>query len=139
MNKKKDSELTKVFAEQGFIVVKNLFQKSSILAASDAIDDIDDSLSLKRYSRMKRIEREKYDGLLKRKLEFFRLAINKDVIQKVESILGEGSMIYRDSLIRRAPFSENGHAFHQDSAYWPIEPKRLVSVWIPFQDTDADI
>ena len=123
----------KIFNDQGFLIVEDMLSSELLdntRAETLTLNESDGTIS---YTESGNIERAKFDNLATQNACFGSLALDKRLIATVETLLGEDCLLYRDSLIRRGSYSSSGHHLHQDSAYWPITPRSLVSVWIPLQ------
>jgi ectoine hydroxylase-related dioxygenase (phytanoyl-CoA dioxygenase family) len=66
------------------------------------------------------------------------LASRPAIVDVVEELLGPGALLLRDVLIVKPPHSDGVFSYHQDSAYWDIEPRALVSCWLAATDVSAD-
>ena len=56
----------------------------------------------------------------------------------VEELLGPGARLFRDVVVGKPARTGGSLSAHQDSAYWDVEPKALVSAWIALTDVPAD-
>ncbi|HEX8434814.1 phytanoyl-CoA dioxygenase family protein [Archangium sp.] len=69
---------------------------------------------------------------------FGELASRPSVVDVVETLIGPGARIFRDVLIVKPGRTGGPVSYHQDSAYWDVEPKALVSCWVALTDVAAD-
>src|SRR5262249_32151970 len=75
--------------------------------------------------------------LAQRDPAFIALAHSPPLVDAVEQILGPGARLFRDVVVGKPAFTGGKLSEHQDSAYWDVEPKALVSAWVAL--TDAPI
>jgi ectoine hydroxylase-related dioxygenase (phytanoyl-CoA dioxygenase family) len=66
------------------------------------------------------------------------LARRPEVVDVIEALLGVGARRFRDVLIVKPPHSSGVFRYHQDSAYWDVEPKALCSAWIALGDVPVE-
>jgi len=86
------------------------------------------------YDSSRRLTVAKVNQLTDRDPEFGALAHHGPLVDAVEELVGIGARKFRDVLIIKPARSEAFFSYHQDSAYWDVEPKALVSCWIPLGD-----
>src|SRR5688572_4704448 len=80
----------------------------------------------------------KASGLVERDVRFNDLATREALVDVVEELVGAGARRFRDVLIVKPSRSGGVFSYHQDSAYWDVEPKSLVSSWIALGDVTAE-
>jgi ectoine hydroxylase-related dioxygenase (phytanoyl-CoA dioxygenase family) len=80
----------------------------------------------------------KASGLVERDPLFHDVATRDPLIDVVEALVGAGSRRFRDVLIVKPPRTGGSFSYHQDSAYWDVEPKALVSCWIGLGDVPEE-
>jgi len=65
------------------------------------------------------------------------LFAHSPVLSVIRAILGEPIYLYRDAYVEKAPNPHATFPLHQDSEFWDIRPSRLVSLWVPAQDSNS--
>ena len=80
----------------------------------------------------------KASGLVERDAQFHDIATRDVLVNIVEALIGTGSRRFRDVLIVKPARTGGVFSYHQDSAYWDVEPKALVSCWIGLGDVPAE-
>jgi phytanoyl-CoA hydroxylase len=71
--------------------------------------------------------------------DIFRdLAAHPKLIDTVRLLLGDDLLLFRSTLMLKPALHGSVHAFHQDSAYWPMDPPSLVTVSIALNDSSAE-
>jgi ectoine hydroxylase-related dioxygenase (phytanoyl-CoA dioxygenase family) len=76
----------------------------------------------------------KASGLAERDARFTDMVTRGPLVDVVEALLGAGARRFRDVMIVKPPHTGGSFSYHQDSAYWDVEPKALVSCWIALGD-----
>ena len=69
---------------------------------------------------------------------FQNLAQHPNLIAALQNLLGEDLLLFRSTLMFKPAFHGSSHGLHQDSAYWPMEPPRLVTVSISLNDATPE-
>ena len=71
--------------------------------------------------------------------DIFRdLAAHPKLLDAVRQLLGDDLLLFRSTLMLKPALHGSVHAFHQDSAYWPMDPPSLVTVSIALNDSSAE-
>ncbi len=65
---------------------------------------------------------------------FRSLASHPELVAIIQQLLGEDLLLFRSTLMLKPAHHGSAHAFHQDSAYWPMDPPALVTVSIALDD-----
>ena len=69
---------------------------------------------------------------------FDQLAKHPSLVTAVQNLIGENLLLFRSTLMLKPAFHGSAHGLHQDSAYWPMEPPKLVTVSIAINDATSD-
>lgn len=62
--------------------------------------------------------------------EFRALSHRVEIVDVLEQLLGPGARVFRDLVVVKPAHSAGTFSWHQDSAYWDVEPRALCSAWI---------
>lgn len=65
-----------------------------------------------------------------------KLARDPRILDIVEDLLGPDILIYTSTFFIKEPHSPTIAAWHQDSTYYGLEPKEVVTVWIALSDAN---
>jgi hypothetical protein len=65
---------------------------------------------------------------------FFEHATDPAILDPVEDLLGPDLVLYNTQALLKPPFHGTSQPWHQDSAYWPIRPFRLITCWIALDE-----
>ena len=152
-----------VFEEEGYLVVENLLLPEELVECQAEILRLHKlAAELEAKGENGHFQREPYaknesqeiasqrvadDGLpVLRKAEntrqysevFRRLSVHPKLIQVVQNLLGPDLLLFRSTLMFKPAFHGSAHGIHQDSAYWPMEPPKLVTVSIALNDATPE-
>ena len=152
-----------VFEEEGYLVVENLLSPEELVECQAEILRLHKlAAELEAKGENGHFQREPYaknesqemasqsvadDGLpVLRKAEntrqysevFRRLSVHPKLIQFVQNLLGPDLLLFRSTLMFKPAFHGSAHGIHQDSAYWPMEPPKLVTVSIALNDATPE-
>jgi phytanoyl-CoA hydroxylase len=56
----------------------------------------------------------------------------------MQDLIGPDIKLFRDALMMKPPRHGSAKPYHQDSAYWQIDPPDLVSAWIALDDATLE-
>ena len=60
------------------------------------------------------------------------------IVAVVVDLLGPDVKLYADQMLLKPPFHGSAKPYQQDSAYWPIEPRELVTCWLAMDDATRE-
>ena len=144
------------FFDQGYLVVEGVVSPEELAECEEEIRKLHVMAADLANSGDKRsgsFQREPYardkeqDGLpVLRKIEqtrdfsnvFKKLAAHSKLVPVVQNLIGPDLLLFRSTLMLKPAFHGSSHGFHQDSAYWPMEPPALVTVSIALTDADSE-
>jgi len=87
-------------------------------------------------SRLKSIR--KVEGLVEHDDLFMGFAQHPNILPRIRDLLGDRIRMFRDALMMKPPRVGSEKPYHQDSAYWQIEPMNLCSVWAALDDATLE-
>lgn len=131
------------YHEQGFVVVRKLLPPATIARLRRHAEEITGPnaqrlptarLMQTAYARNGAVRLIKVSGLTEADPLFRDVATHHVLVDVVEALLGTRARRYRDVLICKPARTGGALSYHQDSAYWDVEPKALVSCWIGLGD-----
>lgn len=139
-------EIRKSFERDGFVVLRGLLPRVDILRMREYADQLvaaGDASPVMRYTqtafdRSGNVKLMKISSLAENDPQFHALGTLTPVVDIVETLLGPGARRFRDVMIVKPGNTGGGFSYHQDSAYWDVEPKALVSSWISLGDVAED-
>lgn len=157
MGEPMSSEETKErFEEQGYYVLEGFMTQDEIDACEAEIERLHKlgaDLKAKDDPAGKQFQLEPYakaaeqDGLpILRKIEqtrdvsdvFKSLSEHPKLVDTVRALIGDDLLLFRSTLMLKPAHHGSAHGFHQDSAYWPMDPPSLVTVSIALTESTAE-
>jgi ectoine hydroxylase-related dioxygenase (phytanoyl-CoA dioxygenase family) len=66
----------------------------------------------------------------------YDVCMNDTILDYVEDILGPNFFMWGSNFFIKQPHSPSTVGWHQDSYYWPLEPKISATVWLALEDVD---
>jgi len=141
-----EAELRTAYHRDGFVVVPGLLPRADVLrlrshAEAMVADERDDRTAgyvQRAYDRQGKVKLIKASGLAEQDPLFAELAMHDRLVDVVETLLGRGARRFRDVMVVKPARTGGAFSYHQDSAYWDVEPKSLVSCWIGLGDVSED-
>ena len=76
----------------------------------------------------------KVEGLVGNDDVFLGLAKDPRLLGPVTELLGPDIKLFRDALMMKPARHGSAKPYHQDSAYWQVDPPDLCSAWIALDD-----
>jgi ectoine hydroxylase-related dioxygenase (phytanoyl-CoA dioxygenase family) len=140
------SELREVFERDGYVTVRGLFPRQDVLelrAHAEALIAAGPDAPTARFVQTAfnaegAVKLVKASGLAEHDARFNELATRPALVDVVETLIGSGARRFRDVLVVKPGRTGGALSYHQDSAYWDVEPKALVSTWIALGDVPRD-
>jgi ectoine hydroxylase-related dioxygenase (phytanoyl-CoA dioxygenase family) len=136
-----DEAQQRQFRERGFIVVENLLPPARVAEVRRRAEEIvaggGNRKPLERFGREGKVVLRKVQSLCSTDAVFSALAHDPLLVDVIEELFGEPALIFRDVLVVKPPHDGSKLHWHQDSAYWDIEPPALISAWIALTDVPA--
>jgi ectoine hydroxylase-related dioxygenase (phytanoyl-CoA dioxygenase family) len=80
----------------------------------------------------------KVEGLVEHEAAFARLAADPRLLDVMQDLIGPDIKLFRDALMMKPPRHGSAKPYHQDSAYWQIDPPDLISVWLALDDATLE-
>lgn len=69
---------------------------------------------------------------------FQEYARHPKIVEVLCDLLGPDIKLYVDQMLMKPPFYGSAKPYHQDSAYFPIEPAELVTCWLAMDDATVE-
>lgn len=132
--------LAEQYRQSGYVILPEAVSPGAL---SDALQVLrggpstDNVARSDRYNQQGQVDFTKIPNLAKRFEPFRSLASAPAVVEAVEALLGQKALVFRDVVVNKPPCTGASLDFHQDSAYWDVEPQALISAWFTFRDVDA--
>ena len=158
-----DKNAQKAFFEnEGYLVVENLLSSAEVeecqaeiqllhqfAAGQESETDKERADVARRHVQQEPFAKDKTQGdrlPVLRKAEntrqysqvFKNLAQHPNLVAVLQNLIGDDLLLFRSTLMFKPAFHGSSHGLHQDSAYWPMEPPRLVTVSISLNDATPE-
>lgn len=69
--------------------------------------------------------------------KFYDLCRTPAILDYVEDLIGPDFFQWGGQFFVKYPHDGSAVPWHQDAQYWPLSPRRTVTVWLAIYDTDA--
>ena len=125
----------------GYVVLDDAVDRSELEAALESLRAQQARGAVAqndRYNAAGRVDFRKIPNLAKGTDAFRRLASAPPVVSAIEALLGQEALLFRDVMVVKPARDGAPLDYHQDSEYWDIEPRALVSAWFPFRDVGVE-
>ncbi|HTE19376.1 MAG TPA: phytanoyl-CoA dioxygenase family protein, partial [Armatimonadota bacterium] len=80
----------------------------------------------------------KVEALVENDSVFRSLASDPRLMGPITALLGPDIKLFRDALMMKPARHGSAKPYHQDSAYWAIDPPALCSAWIALDDATLE-
>jgi ectoine hydroxylase-related dioxygenase (phytanoyl-CoA dioxygenase family) len=134
--------LIEQYQSRGYIFLEDAVDHVQLEAATLSLRELASSSARlersDRYNKFGRLDFTKIPNLAKQSEPFRRLASSPRVVETVEALLGQRALIFRDVAIVKPAHDGAPFTYHQDSEYWDVEPRALVSAWVPLRDVGLE-
>jgi non-haem Fe2+, alpha-ketoglutarate-dependent halogenase len=68
----------------------------------------------------------------------YDICTNPTILDYVEDVLGPDFYLWGSNFFIKPPHSSSTVGWHQDTYYWPVDPKISATVWLAFEDVDEE-
>lgn len=143
-----EDSLVTLYQKNGFATVEALLAKEQLKTLCQRMDDISTGLVPTFPEDMIEFEPETDAGSDKRPVRkinqcaerdeiFLQYASNPRILDIVESLIGQDIKLFGSQCFMKPPGGVQ-KPYHQDSAYFTIEPRELVTCWTALDDATID-
>jgi ectoine hydroxylase-related dioxygenase (phytanoyl-CoA dioxygenase family) len=129
------------FDGQGYVVLKGVISPDRcdalVARVNEALASTHGPLfqaAQRQYGPDKALRMVKLSQLTEIVTDFEDLAHRREIVDRVEELIGPHSRLFRDVVVLKPAHTGGELRHHQDSAYWDVEPKSLVSAWVALSD-----
>jgi hypothetical protein len=141
-----DGSLRASFERDGFVIARGLLPRHDVMALGAHAEALLGGAAGRpaspyvqtAFDAAGAVKLIKASGLVERDMRFNDLATREPLVDVVEALVGAGARRFRDVLVVKPARTGGVFSYHQDSAYWDVEPKSLVSCWIALGDVTAE-
>ncbi|MHB8717571.1 MAG: phytanoyl-CoA dioxygenase family protein [Candidatus Dormibacteria bacterium] len=124
-------ELRQRFSRDGYFVVPSVLDGDLMAEVSAHVDWLQ--------ARHPELRGEQLGHLLVADDPFWvRLVSDPRLLDVAEAIIGPDIALFASHYISKPAYSGQPVLWHQDSAYWPLDPMEVVTLWLAVDDSDAE-
>ncbi len=134
------------FLDDGVILLKDSISKNTISAVKDEYNHLDENLDRREIVKgeplivfWKHVVGEKKRVALFSEFPSLWKLINEEIVENLKIFFNDKSLKLQllETIIFNKPYKKsNILQWHQDVAYFPLEPNDQVAIWIPFEPVD---
>mgnify|MGYP001391343143 CR=1 FL=1 len=134
------------FLDDGVILLKDSISKNTISAVKDEYNHLDENLDRREIVKgeplivfWKHVVGEKKRVALFSEFPSLWKLINEEIFENLKIFFNDKSLKLQllETIIFNKPYKKsNILQWHQDVAYFPLEPNDQVAIWIPFEPVD---
>lgn len=123
-------DVVAAYEEHGYVVVPGVVEPEVVADAGRHIDWLAE--------RHPDVRPERLDHTILVEDPFAMwLAAHPGILDVVERFLGPDIALFAAHYISKPPGDGQPVLWHQDAAYWPLEPMDVISVWLAVDDADV--
>ncbi|TDE60325.1 phytanoyl-CoA dioxygenase family protein [Nonomuraea mesophila] len=119
------------FDRDGYTIFRNVLDRDLIADASDHVS----------WLQARHPDRHGEDlgtELVPRDPFWVRLVSDERLLDIAELFVGPDIALFASHYISKPPFSGKPVLWHQDGAYWPLEPMRVVTLWLAVDEATTE-
>jgi hypothetical protein len=79
-----------------------------------------------------------HNNLMTRDAFWVRLISDDRLLDLVEAFIGPNIALFASHYIAKPPYSGEPVLWHQDGAFWPLEPMEVITLWLSLDDVSAE-
>lgn len=130
MGKRLTEQQRKFYAEKGYMIgLPPVFGAGQVKDLNDGLSELmkllhpgEDAKDIREWHESSRF--------------LYDICTNSTILDYVEDILGPDFYLWGSNFFIKQPRSSSTVGWHQDTYYWPLEPKISATVWVAFEDVD---
>lgn len=131
----KKSNISEIFENNGFVVIKNVLKKSQINELMNDLDRVKNKVEKKHNQFFHKTPDNKFNTIhniqkFHKKGSIIELAKNKKIQNICKTLIGKKTMIRNIEFFLKPKKSGMPSPFHQDNYYWNIINAEATNVWI---------
>ena len=119
------------FDRDGFVIFRNVLDADLIAEASDHVDWL---LTKNPELRGEQL----HHNLMEHDAFWVRLISDPRLLDIAEQFIGPNIGLFASHYISKPPFSGQQVLWHQDGAFWPLEPMEVVTLWLAVDRADTE-
>ena len=119
------------YDRDGYVIFRSVIDPDLVKEASDHVDWLQ--------ARHPDLRPEQLGHVLLPDDPFWlRLVSDERLLDIAEQFIGPDIALFASHYISKPPFSGQPVLWHQDAAYWPLEPMRVVTLWLAVDNSTTE-
>lgn len=118
------------YERDGYLIFRNVLDADLIGEASEHVE------WLQRKNPELRGE-QLHAHLMEHDPFWVRLVADDRLLDIAQNFIGPNIALFASHYISKPPFTGQAVLWHQDGAFWPLEPMEVVTLWLAVDQTDA--
>ncbi|HEX8496878.1 MAG TPA: phytanoyl-CoA dioxygenase family protein [Actinomycetales bacterium] len=119
------------FEDEGYVIFRDVLDSGLIAEAGEHVAWLQE-----RYPD--RTGEELSHELVAKDAFWVRLVSDPRLLDIAELFVGPDISLFASHYIAKAPFSGKAVLWHQDGAFWPLEPMKVVTLWLAVDDSTPE-
>jgi len=125
------SEALRLYERDGFVIFRNVLDAGLIAQASEHVAWLQ-----QRHPELR--GEDLGHQLVARDAFWVRLVSDDRLLDIAELFVGSDIAVFASHYICKPPYSGRPVLWHQDGAYWPLEPMEVVTLWLAIDDSTPE-
>lgn len=125
------SSLLGHYEKEGYVIVRNVLDQPLIDEAREHIDWL-----LKKNPHLR--PEQLGHHLMTKDAFWVRLVSDDRLLNVVEQFLGPDLALFASHYIAKPPRTGKAVPWHQDGSYWPLDPMKVITVWLAIDQSDEE-
>jgi len=125
------SEALRLYERDGFVIFRNVLDAGLIAQASEHVAWLQ-----QRHPELR--GEDLGHQLVARDAFWVRLVSDDRLLDIAELFVGSDIALFASHYICKPPYSGRPVLWHQDGAYWPLEPMEVVTLWLAIDDSTPE-
>jgi len=132
MGKRLTEEQQKFYHANGYMIgLPPVLSPQQVLELNDGLDEL---MKLLRQGEDSKEIREWHES----SRFLYDICTNDMILDHVEDVLGPDFYLWGSNFFIKPPRSSSTVGWHQDTYYWPLEPKISATVWLALEDVNEE-
>ena len=119
------------YDSEGYAIVRNVLDAALIAEASRHIDWLLEKNPGLRPEQL-------HNNLVRQDAFWVRLVGDARLLDAAEQFIGPNIALFASHYISKRPFDGQAVLWHQDGNYWPLEPMKVVTLWLAVDDSTPE-
>lgn len=128
---RKPAEILADYRQHGYVILRGVVDEELMQEARRHVDWL---LERNPGTRPEQL----HNHLMRDDPFWVRLVSDPRLLDAAEAFIGPDIALFASHYIAKRPFDGQAVLWHQDGGFWPLEPMRVVTLWLSLDHTDAE-